>query len=191
MGKGPWFRQRAKEVREGAREKNVDRSLTLAGIAVGIMASLVIPRSPVSVFAGSLVSFGLLLYPVWHARWIERKLERRIIGILFLALIVFVFGYLSWPKPAQQMMKITLRQMIMDSAVMPTAVHIHLENPSNEVYAEATDIVYLMNRSKYSRNGPSQTQLEEELWNKDVKWHMEANSCSSNDERYDTCRHIR
>jgi hypothetical protein len=63
-------------------------------------------------------------------------------------------------------MKITLRQMVLDNAVMPTAMHIRLENPGNEVQAEATDIIYLMNRSEYSPKGPSQTQLEEELWNK-------------------------
>jgi hypothetical protein len=97
VGSGPWFRQIRKQAREAARQKPIDRWLSLAGLAVTVLTSLVIPRTSASVIIGSVVAFVLLARPLWNFWWVEKTTRRRGAALAITALILGVIAYTSWP----------------------------------------------------------------------------------------------
>ena len=78
-------------------QKPVETFLSLFGIAVGIIMTLLPKTFPV-VITCLLLIYGLLVYPIWNFWYIERSLWLRLSALFLLASFLCGFGYIVLPK---------------------------------------------------------------------------------------------
>jgi heme/copper-type cytochrome/quinol oxidase subunit 2 len=96
MGNGPWFRQKAKELRVEARQNKLANALAVGGISVTILTAIVIPRSAATVLVGSVVAFLLFLNPIWDGPWLKSR-RVKIFVTFSVAIATCAIGWASWP----------------------------------------------------------------------------------------------
>src|SRR5580692_10735795 len=78
-------------------EKPIDRWLAVGGIAVGIVLFLA-PKTTLVIVSLLILVFALMIHPIWHFWWIEKRLWRKLLcTILFVWGLVW-FGRISWPS---------------------------------------------------------------------------------------------
>jgi predicted secreted protein len=88
-----------------AKEKKpVDRWLGLVGIAVGIIFGF-LPKTPLVVVFWLVVTFALLVHPIWNFWWVERAAYRRVAALIVLTVILTGIGWTTWPPAAQEAVK--------------------------------------------------------------------------------------
>ncbi len=123
---------------------------------MGIFLWLVPPKSPVAVILAVLLMFGLLIFPLSTAPWIQETLGRRLLTLTVLAGLLVLLAHHVWPQPEKVLTEEGIARAIREANTPERAdiittlvidsvdggkVKYHLEVKNGEIPATITDIV--------------------------------------------------